>query len=262
MNHQNNHASPTRLQDKVALVTGAGSGIGRAAALAYGREGAIVIAGGRRIEQLDETVGLIERAGGRAHAIVVDVAEADQVRDCIDDIARRFVRLDIAFNNAGIEGRFAPISELEVEDFEQVVAVNLKGVWLSMKYEIAAMRRFGNGGAIVNTSSFLALRTVAGSSAYSASKGGIDAMVWALVQEVGPDRIRINTIYPGVIDTPMYRRLGTEEALAGFAAATPLRRTGQADDVGDVAVWLSTDEARYVTGQSLAVDGGYTLAGS
>ncbi len=140
-----------------------------------------------------------------------------------------------------------------------MIATNLKGVWLSLKFQVQAMVAAGNGGSIVNTASWLAHKAVAGSSAYSASKGGMDAMIWAVAQEVGPQGIRINNVNPGIIDTPMYRRLGTEEALAGFAAATPLRRPGQAADVGDVAVWLCTDEARFVTGQSLTVDGGFTL---
>jgi NAD(P)-dependent dehydrogenase (short-subunit alcohol dehydrogenase family) len=252
--------SAQRLRGRVALVTGGGSGIGQAAALAYAREGAIVAVCGRRLDALEETAALIRAAGGEALALVADVAAAAQVREAVERIGAHYGRLDIAFNNAGAEGKFAPITELEEDDFDQVVGVNLKGIWLSMKYEIGAMLAFGNGGAIVNTSSWLARKAVPGSSAYAASKGGIDAMMWALAQEVGPQAIRINTIYPGVIDTPMYHRLGTDEQLAGFAAATPLRRAGLPADVGDVAVWLSCDEARFVTGQGFAVDGGFTLA--
>lgn len=250
-----------RLQGRVALVTGGGSGIGQAAAMAYAREGATVAVVGRRRDALDATCALINAAGGDAMAVVADVAVGAQVREAVDRIGARYGRLDIAFNNAGAEGRFAPITELEEDDFDQVVGTNLKGIWLSMKYEIGAMLAFGNGGAIVNTSSWLARKAVPGSSAYAASKGGIEAMMWAVAQEVGPHAIRINTICPGVIDTPMYHRLGTDEQLAGFAAATPLRRPGLPADVGDVAVWLSGDEARFVTGQSFAVDGGFTLAG-
>jgi NAD(P)-dependent dehydrogenase (short-subunit alcohol dehydrogenase family) len=122
------------------------------------------------------------------------------------------------------------------------------------------MRAAARGGVIVNTSSWLATKPVAGASAYAASKGGMDAMTQAVAQEAGPDNIRINNIYPGIIDTPMYRRLGDESTLAHFAEATLLRRTGLPADVGDVAVWFSTNEARFITGQSLVVDGGYTLA--
>lgn len=258
-------ANPTlsaqRLHGRVALVTGGGSGIGQAAALAYAREGAIVAVCGRRLDALEDTAARIRAAGGEALALVADVAVDAQVQDVVKRVGERYGRLDIAFNNAGAEGKFAPITELEEDDFDQVVSTNLKGIWLSMKYEVGAMLAFGNGGAIVNTSSWLARKAVPGSSAYAASKGGIDAMMWAVAQEVGPQAIRVNTIYPGVIDTPMYRRLGTEAQLDGFAAGTPLRRAGLPADVGDVAVWLSGDEARFVTGQSFAVDGGFTLTG-
>jgi NAD(P)-dependent dehydrogenase (short-subunit alcohol dehydrogenase family) len=249
-----------RLAGRVALVTGGGSGIGRAAALAYGREGAAVVVAGRRAAAIEETVALIAAAGGSASACVADVSLAHDVQALVAAVQARHGRLDIAFNNAGIEGRFAPVEDLSEADFDAVVATNLKGTWLCIKHELAAMRAAGHGGAIVNTSSWLAARPVAGASAYAASKGGLDAMMQALAQEAGPDGIRINNLYPGIVDTPMYRRLGDEATLARFAAATPLRRAGLPADVGDVAVWLSSEAARFVTGQSLMVDGGYTLA--
>lgn len=249
-----------RLQGRVALVTGGGSGIGRAAALAYGREGALVVVAGRRAQAIEETAALVDAAGGIASSCVADVTQGASVQHMVDTVLARHGRLDIAFNNAGIEGRFAPIGELEEQDVDSVVATNLKGTWLCMKAELAAMRAGGHGGAIVNTSSWLARRPVAGSSAYAASKAGIDAMMQALALEAGPDGIRINNVYPGIIDTPMFQRLGDEAALARFAAATPLRRAGLPADVGDVAVWLSGGEARFVTGQSVMVDGGFTLA--
>ncbi len=245
-----------RLPGRVALVTGGGSGIGRAAALAYGREGAQVVVAGRRQAELDDTVALITAAGGVASACVADVSQGASVQQLVATVMARHGRLDIAFNNAGAEGRFAPIAELTEDDFDHIIGTNLKGAWLSIKHEVAAMKA---GGVIVNTSSWLAVRAVAGSSAYAASKGGMDAMMHAVAQEVGPQGIRINNLYPGIIDTPMFHRLGDDEALAGFAAATPLRRAGLPADVGDVAVWLCTDEARFVTGQSLMVDGGFTL---
>jgi NAD(P)-dependent dehydrogenase (short-subunit alcohol dehydrogenase family) len=260
MSDENNSMqAPMRLPNKVALVTGGGSGIGRAAALAFAREGATVVVAGRRLAELTETANMIEAAGGRASAHVVDVSSDASVRALIDACCERHGRLDIAFNNAGTEGKFADITDLTEADFDHVVGTNLKGVWLSMKYQIKAMSAFGNGGSIVNTSSWLARKAVAGSSAYSASKGGLEAMTWAVAQEAGPKGIRVNNVLPGVIDTPMYRRLGTEEALSNFAAATPLRRAGAPTDVGDVAVWLSSAEATFVTGQSISVDGGFSL---
>lgn len=248
-----------RLRGHVVLVTGGGSGIGRAAALAYSREGAIVLVAGRRAEQIEETAQMIITAGGTASTHIADVSVGQHVQALMQKVRDLYGRLDIAFNNAGIEGKFAPIEELSEDDFDRVVATNLKGVWLCIKYEVEAMRAGARGGVIVNTSSWLAGKPVAGASAYAASKGGMDAMVQAVAQEAGPDNIRVNNILAGIIDTPMYRRLGDESTLARFAAATPMRRTGLPADVGDVAVWLSTDEARFITGQSLMVDGGYTL---
>jgi NAD(P)-dependent dehydrogenase (short-subunit alcohol dehydrogenase family) len=255
-------ASPTRrLEDRVALVTGAGSGIGRAAAVAYAREGAKVVVAGRRIAELEQTARLIAESGGEAYAVVTDIAVAHQVRNLIDATVERYGRLDAAFNNAGIEGHFAPIAEMSEEDFDEVIAINLKGVWLSIKYEVAAMLRAGNGGAIVNTSSFLAKGACEGSTAYSASKGGLDALIRAVAMEYGPHNIRINNINPGAIRTPMFDRVGggTAEHLERIESFTPLRRVGLPADAGDVAVWLSTDEARFITGQSLMVDGGIAI---
>lgn len=253
--------STSNLAGRVALVTGGGSGIGRAAALAYGRKGAKVVIAGRRAAEIEESARLIIDQGGEALAVPADVSSADEVRALIAATLERFGRLDIAFNNAGTEGVFAPITELTEADFDQVIGVNLKGVWLSIKYEIEAMLLHGGGGVIVNTSSFLARGAVAGSSAYSASKGALEGMIRAVALEYGPRGIRINNVLPGAIATPMFERLGGDAAQAPLEAFTPLRRVGQPADVGDVAVWLSTDEARFITGQSLLVDGGFTIPG-
>jgi NAD(P)-dependent dehydrogenase (short-subunit alcohol dehydrogenase family) len=256
-----NKYSPSRLKDRVALITGGGSGIGRAAALAYARNGCKVVVAGRRNEELEATVSLIMSGGGDAFAVSTDVSVAESVCALVAATIDRYGQLDIAFNNAGSEGKFAPITELTEADFDSVVGVNLKGVWLSVKYEIEAMLSHGQGGAIVNTSSFLAEGATAGSSVYSASKGGLIAMIRVIALEYGPRNIRINNILPGAINTPMFERLGGPTALAALAAFTPLRRVGSPDEVGDVAVWLSTDEARFITGQSILVDGGFTIPG-
>lgn len=249
-----------RLQGRVALVTGGGSGIGRAAALAFARDGASVVVAGRRESALLDTVRLIREQGGEALAVPTDVSNGDQVQALIATTLAQFGRLDAAFNNAGVEG-FAPISEMSEAEFDRVIAINLKGVWLSVKHELAAMSA-GHGGAIVNTSSWLTHGASMGSAAYSASKGGLDAMIRALALEAGPHNIRINNVNPGIIDTPMAQRMGAnEETLKPFVHLTPAGRIGKADEVGDVVAWLCSDEARFVTGQSLLVDGGFTIAG-
>jgi NAD(P)-dependent dehydrogenase (short-subunit alcohol dehydrogenase family) len=211
--------------------------------------------------EIEETVRLITIAGGEAFAVPADVSIAEEVRALVAAVIERYGCLDVAFNNAGVEGRFAPITQLTEADFDHVLGVNLKGVWLSIKHEVEAMLAQGNGGVIVNTSSFLARGAVAGSSAYSASKGALEAMIRAVALECGPSGIRINNVLPGAIDTPMFGRLGGDDARAPLEAYTPLGRVGQPADVSDVAVWLSTDEARFITGQSILVDGGLTIPG-
>jgi NAD(P)-dependent dehydrogenase (short-subunit alcohol dehydrogenase family) len=258
---QTDNISSQRLRGRVALVSGGGSGIGRAAALAYAREGAAVVVAGRRQREIDETTALITATGGEAAAVVADVADSDEVKALVQATIDRFGRLDAAFNNAGIEGKMIPITEQSEADFDEVVRVNLRGVWLAMKYEIGAMIALGNGGSIVNTSSFVARAGQAGASIYAASKGGLEAMVRALAVEVGPKQIRVNNVLPGAIKTPMFDRLGGEEATATVVRFTPLGRLGEPADVGDVAVWLSTDESRFITGQSLLVDGGIAIPG-
>lgn len=242
-------------------MTGGGSGIGRAAALAFSRDGAKVVVAGRREAELQETVAMIRELDGDALALPTDVSDSAQVKHLIDATLAHFGRLDAAFNNAGVEG-FAPVSEMSEDEFDRVIAINLKGVWLSVKYELEAMTAAGRGGAIVNTSSWLTHGASFGSAAYSASKGGLDAMIRAIALETGAQNIRINNVNPGIIDTPMARRMGaTEEMLKPFVHLTPAGRVGQSSDVADVVAWLCSDEARFVTGQSLLVDGGFTIAG-
>lgn len=255
-------SSPGRRQDRVAIVTGGGTGIGRAAALAFARDGATVVLAGRRLAEIESVAQEIVAAGGDALAVATDVSNEDDIRRLIDTAVDRYGRLDAAFNNAGILGNFAPIAEQTSANFDTVIATNLRGVWLSIKYEIQAFLSQGIGGSIINTSSWLAKGALGGSSSYSASKGALDALIRAVAIEYGPDGIRINNINPGIIDTPMARSGWSDDsAFAPFIAHTPAKRAGQPDDAGDVAVWLATDEARFVTGQSILVDGGYTIAG-
>ena len=249
-----------RLKGKVALVTGAGSGIGRAAALKFAREGAAVVLAGRRQAELDAAASEIVAAGGRAASIPTDVSDEAAVGRLISGAVDRFGRLDAAFNNAGVTA-YSPIDQLTADDFDRVMATNVRGVWLLIKAEVETLRRQGQGGVIVNTSSIAATGGSVGLSVYAASKGAVDAMIRAVALEVGGDGVRINNVSPGVIRTPMTAVL-PEEAMAPIAAHAALKRVGEPEDVADVAVWLCTDEARFVTGQSLLVDGGFNIAGA
>lgn len=246
---------------QIALVTGAGSGMGEAAALAYARAGAkgVVLAGRRRAE-LEKVADRIAGLGATPLVVPTDVAQEAQVVALMEASIQRFGQIDAAFNNAGIEGVFAPIQQCSAADFDATMAVNLRGVWLCIKYEMAAMAA-ARRGSIVNTSSWLAHGAFPGSSIYSASKAALDGMIRALAQEGAEVGIRVNNVNPGIIDTPMLRRFGTLEAMTPFVQHTPMRRLGTADDVANAVVWLSSDAASFVTGQNLLVDGGYTIPG-
>ncbi len=253
--------TPARpLAGKVALVTGAGSGIGRAAALAYARQGASLVLAGRHPAPLEEVAALAEREGARTAVVATDVSEEAQVAALVEGAVARFGRLDVAFNNAGMAS-FAPIEQLGVDEFDRVMATNVRGVWLLLKHEIAAMRRSGRGGAIVNTSSVAATIGTPGLSAYAASKAALDAMARVLALEAGPDGIRINNVSPGMTRTAMTAALAPEY-LEGLARHTALGRIAEPQDIGDVVAWLSGDGARHVTGQSIVADGGFHRAGT
>jgi NAD(P)-dependent dehydrogenase (short-subunit alcohol dehydrogenase family) len=251
----------TTLKDKVALVTGAGSGIGEAAAIAFAQAGASgVVLAGRHAAALERVAERIAAIGATPLAAPCDVGVETQVKALLDAALSRFGRIDAAFNNAGIEGVFSPITQCSAADFDATMAVNLRGTWLSIKYEMAAMLAAG-GGTIVNTSSWLAHGAFPGSSIYSASKAALDGMVRALAQEGADAGIRVNNVNPGIIDTPMLRRFGDEVVMRPFVENTPMRRLGTPEDVAEVVVWLCSEAARFVTGQTIFVDGGYTIAG-
>ena len=248
-----------RLGGKAVLITGGGSGIGEAAALAFAAEGARVALVGRRQAELDRVAGTITSAGGTALALPGDVTDEATVCELMVAVKKRFGRLDAAFNNAGVLGALKPITELTVDDYDAVMGLNLRAVWLLMKPEVTAMMDTG-AGSIVNTSSFVARASTPGTSVYSASKAGLEAMVRAVALEAGPQGIRVNNIAPGVIRTPMSADL-PEDVSARLAAQAALKRLGEPADVGGVAVWLCTDEARFITGQTILVDGGFTIPG-
>lgn len=255
-----NESRNPRLEGKVAIVTGAGSGIGEAAARTFAREGARVVLVGRREDPLRANAEAISQAGGEATVVAADVSLSADVDRVVAETLDRFGRIDCVFNNAGIQGNGGPIVEMEEASFDALIAINLKGPWLLTRAALRPMLAGGRGGAIVNTSSFLSTGAAAGTSVYSASKAGLDAMIRAVALEVGDKGVRINNVNPGVIDIPMLRAHG-EEIIPPLAARAALGRIGTPQDIADVAVWLCTDEARFITGQSLLVDGGFTIPG-
>lgn len=249
-------------QGKVALITGGSSGMGRAAAIAFAKQGATVVIASRRDDQSQGVIAQIHDLGGNAHFVKTDVANSDEIRSLMEKIIEYYGRLDFAFNNAGTEGKFAPITELTESDWEHTITINLKAVWLCMKYEIEQMLK-QDGGAIVNTSSWLAKGGLAGSTIYSASKGGLDGMVRPAALEYASRNIRINNINPGIIDTEMLRRFfhPDDDAAKPFVNHIPAQRLGTSEEVAETVLWLCSDAASYITGQTISVDGGYAIPG-
>jgi NAD(P)-dependent dehydrogenase (short-subunit alcohol dehydrogenase family) len=254
--------SSPRFAGRTALITGGGTGMGKAAAVRLAREGANVVVAGRRAAELAAVVQEITADGGQALAIPTDVTDIVQVQRLVERTVDIFGGLHMAWNNAGVLGGFTPLHETTFEAFGSVVSTNLTGVAACMKYELKAMLSAGVGGAIVNTSSWTAHGAVPGTAGYAASKAALDALMRTVSLEVGPSNIRVNNVSPGVIATPMSKAaLGNERAMRPFLLHTPLQRIGQPEDVADVVAWLLSDDARYVTGQSILVDGGFTLGG-
>nr|WP_174506065.1 glucose 1-dehydrogenase [Acinetobacter sp. Marseille-Q1620] len=257
------HKTTGRLEGKIALVTGAGTGIGKATALSLAKEGAYVVLAGRTLSSLQQVSQEIELSYGvgKTLNIPTDVNDSKQIQELIHQIIDTFGRLDIAFNNAGIEGSFSPAHLMDEKDFDKTILTNLRGVWLAIKYQITAMLEVKTPGVIINTSSWLAIGASTGSSAYSASKGALDSMIRAIALEVAPQQIRINNVNPGIIDTPMFRRLADDETAKPYIAYTPQQRLGQPEDVANTVTWLCTNEASFITGQSILIDGGFSIAG-
>ena len=246
-------------EGKVALVTGGGSGIGRATALAFAREGARIVIGDRNVERGEETVRMIRDAGGTASFGRTDVSVAAEVEALVDQAMKTYGRLDLAFNNAGIEGEVRPLAEQTEANYDAVMDINVKGVWLSMKYEIPRMLENG-GGAIVNSSSVAGVIGFPGIGIYAASKHAVIGLTKNAALEYSAHGIRINAINPGLIDTEMADRLAagantTKDDLAGLH---PMGRVGRVEEVADTVLWLCSSRASFVTGHSLFVDGGFT----
>ncbi len=242
--------------NKVVIVTGGASGIGRAAAIAFAKKGAKVAVADWTENQ--ETVELITASGGEAIFIKCDVSKADDVKAMVEKTVATFGRLDYAFNNAGIEGAAAPSKDCTEENWDKTIGVNLKGIWLCMKYEIPEILKQGKG-AIVNCASVAGLVGFGGVPAYVASKHGVVGLTKTAALECAQLGIRVNAVCPGVIQTPMIDRLtGTnKEAIDQFTKLEPVGRFGQPEEIANAVVWLCSDKASFVTGHAMAVDGGF-----
>jgi NAD(P)-dependent dehydrogenase (short-subunit alcohol dehydrogenase family) len=249
-----------RLEGKVAIVTGGSSGIGRASALAFVREGAKVIVGDMDVEGGEETVQMINEIGGQSIFVKVDVSQAAEVEALVNKAIGTYGRLDCAHNNAGMEGIRASTVECNEENWDRTMNINLKGVWLCMKYEIPQMLKCG-GGAIVNTSSVQGLVALQNRPAYVASKHGVIGLTKAAALEYAKEGIRINAVCPGVIRTALFERItgGDPQAKAQRIVRMPIGRIGTPEEVAEAVVWLCSDAASLVTGHAMVVDGGLVI---
>ena len=248
------------LDGKTALVTGGGSGIGRAASLAYANDGARVVVVDVNVEGGEETIQQIKESGGEAILVHADVSNPKDTQAMVDQAVEAFGSLDCAFNNAGISGGRDRLltADYQEDDWDRVLSINLKGVWLCMKSEIPQMLKQG-GGAIVNTASIAGLAGLSGTVAYVAAKHGVTGLTKAAAVEYATSGIRVNAVCPGYIQTPLVQPIfqendGMEERVA---SRHPMGRLGEPEEIAQAVLWLSSDAAAFVTGHTLPVDGGY-----
>lgn len=249
-----------RLAGKVAVITGAGSGIGRGTACLFAREGCRVVVADLNLAAAQETCSLIQKDGGKCLAVKADVSKAADVQAMFAETVKEFGQLDILFNNAGVPQTNQKIEDYPEELFDRVVNVNIRGVFLGCKYAVPIFKKQGRGGVIINTASIAASRPRPGQNIYAASKGMVVTLTRALAGELAEDRIRVVAINPVAVDTPMFFGFigdrDEAEARRSFKASIPLGRFAQPEDIANAALYLASDEASLVTGTILDVDGG------
>jgi len=249
-----------RLANKVAIITGAGSGMGKTAAVLFAAEGAKVAASDINEAAVKETVAEITRQGGAAMAIRTDVSKGPDVKRMVDEAVAKFGALDIIYNNAGIEGDSAFLSNMTEEQFDHVIAINLRGVFLGMKYALPHMMK-ARSGSIINTASIAGLVAVKGGAGYAAAKAGVIALTRVAALEYGRYNIRVNAICPGAIETPMAERIraGVLPNPAAIKRISVLERMAKPEEIAKVALFLASDDASFATGAPFIIDGGWTV---
>lgn len=250
-----------RLQNKVAIITGASAGIGRATALLFAAEGARLVVAARRQAELDSLVAEIEAAGGEAVALAGDVQHESFNKALVDLAISRYGRLDVAFNNAGTLGAMGPTDGIDADGWNQTLAVNLTSAFLGAKYQIPAIAAHG-GGSVIFTSTFIGHTSAfAGMAAYAASKSGLIGLTQALATEYGPRAVRVNALLPGAVETEMYHTANdTPEARSFINNMHALKRAGQPGELARAALFLASDDSSFVTGTASLVDGGLSIS--
>jgi len=246
------------MNNKVVLITGGLTGIGRATALAFAREGARIVVSGRHDAEGQKLVSELAKLGAEAEFVQSDVRHEDEVRSLVDKTVARFGRLDVAVNNAGTEGKTGPVTEQSAESYAATFETNVLGTLLSMKHELRAMLAQG-AGSIINVSSTFGHTGGAGASVYVASKHAVEGLTKSAALEASGSGVRVNAVAPGPIDTGMLTRFtGSDERKAGLIAGVPLKRVGKPEEIAESIVFLSSDRASFITGATIAVDGGKT----